>query len=181
MKIYTKKGDRGETSLMGGDIVGKDHPRIDSYGSVDELNAILGMVLTYVNDPEIQKLLREVQKQLFILGAELATPHPNDKMKQGFLQESHVIQMEDQMDAWEKELKPLTKFILPGGCPGGAALHFARTVCRRAERLLVHLHHHETLRDVPLRYLNRLSDWLFVLARLLNQREGEEDVLWEGI
>ena len=181
MKIYTKKGDRGETSLMGGDVVGKDHPRIEAYGSVDELNAILGIVQTQVSDGEMKKVLSEIQKQLFILGAELATPHPNEKMKQGFLQDAQVTQLESQMDSWERELKPLTSFILPGGGSAAAYLHLARTVCRRAERLLVHLHHQETLREIPLIYLNRLSDWFFVLARLLNHREGVEDVLWEGI
>jgi len=181
MKIYTKKGDTGQTSLFGGGDYSKDHPRITSYGTVDELNSVLGCVMTELTDQGLKPILMEVQKQLFRLGAELATLEPSEKMQRGFLQQKEINTLEQQIDAWEQELAPLTHFILPGGHKAAAGLHLARTVCRRAERMTVRLFHQEAIRVEILKYLNRLSDWLFVFARLVNHRTAEQDVLWEGI
>lgn len=181
MKIYTKKGDAGKTSLLGGNSHSKDSLRIHAYGTVDELNSLLGLSAALMKDDSMKETLLEIQKQLFILGTELAALHPSDEMRRGFIQDSHVTGLEHQIDTWEGHLKPLTQFILPGGSPASAALHLARTVCRRAERLTVSLHEKESLRAEPLKYINRLSDWLFVLARYLNQEEGGEEIGWAGI
>lgn len=185
MKIYTKKGDRGSTSLFGGQQLAKDALRIQAYGTVDELGAVLGVCVSAATQNKRESglvaTLQEIQQQLFVLGAELATPKPDKKMQQGFLQAQHVSSLEDQMDAWDQNLETLTQFILPGGTPLAAHLHLARTVCRRAERLVVSLSHQESLRDIPVQYLNRLSDWFFVLARHANHLSKQQDVLWPGI
>lgn len=181
MKIYTKKGDAGNTGLFGGGTLPKDDLRIAAYGTVDELNSVLGLVLSGGTSKEIHSPLIEVQKQLFILGAELATPEPVPQMLKGFLQEEHITALEKQIDSWEESLAPLKKFILPGGSVTAARLHFARTVSRRAERHLVTLHRQQPLRPQVLKYINRLSDWFFVLARFANHLEKKEDILWEGI
>ena len=181
MKIYTKKGDEGKTGLLGGDSHSKDTPRIHAYGTVDELNSVLGLAVSLMEDSAFKNTILEIQKQLFVLGAELATLKPTEAMLRGYIQDNHVEALEEQIDTWEGHLKPLTQFILPGGTQASAALHLARTVCRRAERLLVSLQEEEAHRSEPLKYLNRLSDWLFVFARYLNQEEGGEDVTWEGL
>lgn len=185
MKIYTKKGDAGSTSLFGGQQLTKDALRIQAYGTVDELNAVMGLCVSGVEQSKaldkVKEYILPIQKQLFTLGAELATPEPDKKMQQGFLSEEHVSLLEKQMDEWEESLTPLKKFVLPGGTFLAAYLHLARTVCRRAERLVVALSHQESLRPIPIQYLNRLSDWLFVLARYANHLAGQEDVFWEGI
>ncbi len=183
MKIYTKKGDRGETFLFGGGPYPKDSVRIAAYGTVDELNSVLGCahVEMTVFDHDLAKCLLEIQKQLFVIGAELATVAPSTEMAAGFIQPNHVTALEAQIDAWETELDPLKNFILPGGNRAAALLHLGRTVCRRAEREAVALSHEISLRMELLVYLNRLSDWLFVLARLVNKRAGVSDLLWEGI
>jgi cob(I)alamin adenosyltransferase len=181
MKIYTKKGDAGNTGLFGGGMLPKDDLRIAAYGTIDELNAVLGLVLSGGVSQEIQTPLIEAQKQLFILGAELATPEPTAQMAKGFLQEEHITALEKQIDQWETSLAPLKKFILPGGSVTAARLHFARTVCRRAERAIVSLHPKQKLRPQVLTYINRLSDWFFVLARFANHLEDKPDILWEGI
>jgi cob(I)alamin adenosyltransferase len=181
MKIYTKKGDKGQTGLFGGGTLPKDDLRIAAYGTVDELNAVVGLAVSQGPQAEICARLIEVQKQLFTLGAELATLEPSAQMLKGYLQEGHVISLEEQIDWWEKELTPLKKFILPGGSMTAAYLHLARTVCRRAERSLVTLHQKQRLRPEVLKYTNRLSDWFFVLARYANHLEKKEDILWEGI
>jgi cob(I)alamin adenosyltransferase len=181
MKIYTKKGDKGQTGLFGGGTLPKDDLRIAAYGTVDELNAVVGLAISQGPQAEVRARLIEVQKQLFILGAELATLEPSPQMLKGYLQEGHVVTLEEQMDGWEKELNPLKKFILPGGATTATYLHLARTVCRRAERSLVTLHQKQRLRPEVLKYTNRLSDWFFVLARYANHLEKKEDILWEGI
>ncbi|HCU25072.1 MAG TPA: cob(I)yrinic acid a,c-diamide adenosyltransferase [Deltaproteobacteria bacterium] len=182
MKIYTKTGDAGQTYLFGGGPFPKDNERIEAYGDVDELNTVVGLALAGLEteDPLRSDLL-EVQKQLFLIGAELASVKPDAKMIAGFLQKKQIESLEKQIDAWETELEPLKKFILPGGHSAAAALHQARTVCRRAERSVVALSHDLQLRPELLIYLNRLSDWFFVLARVVNRRAGVEDILWEGI
>jgi cob(I)alamin adenosyltransferase len=182
MKIYTKKGDRGQTFLFGGGPYPKDSERIAAYGEVDELNSVLGCVISSLSKAsELSERLLEIQKQLFVVGAELATVSPSPEMAAGYIQASHSHSLERDIDAWETELEPLKKFVLPGGEPAAAFLHQARTVCRRAERAVVRLSHDQAIRSDLLVYLNRLSDWLFVLARLVNRRAGVPDILWEGI
>lgn len=181
MKIYTKKGDQGSTYLFGGGPFPKDDSRIDTYGTLDELNAVLGCVLSEISDPFLRKELEKIQRQLFVLGTELSSVNPNETLKAGFIQQSQIEALEKQIDDWEKKLQPLKQFILPGGTKGAALLHLARTVCRRAERALVSLSHREEIRPESLVYLNRLSDFLFVMARETNRVEKKEDILWEGI
>ena len=181
MKIYTKKGDQGQTYLFGGGPYPKDNERIEAYGSVDELNSVVGCVSVELQDPELATALVEAQRHLFIVGAELATVNPTPELAAGFIAQKQIKSLETQIDAWEVELEPLKKFILPGGARAASLLHLARTVCRRAERQIVKLSHDQAVRPELLAYLNRLSDWLFVLARLVNRRAKIEDVLWEGI
>lgn len=181
MKIYTKKGDQGSTYLFGGGPFPKDALRIQAYGTVDELNSFLGCAIAEVSDPGLRDQLQRIQKELFVLGAELASVNPDEKMKAGFLQNSHITALEKAMDAWEANLAPLKQFILPGGGRGASQLHLARTVCRRAERWLVGLSRQEEVRSECVVYLNRLSDYLFMAAREANRLEGREDILWEGI
>jgi cob(I)alamin adenosyltransferase len=185
MKIYTRTGDQGETGLFGGPRVSKDHQRIEAYGTVDELNADLGVVRADLAAAagelqDIDRLLNNVQHHLFDLGAELATPDPEQKGT-ALLTVPHVEELERAIDAFEGELTPLTQFILPGGTRLAAQLHVARCVCRRAERLVVALGHREAVRELPVIYLNRLSDLLFVLSRVANHRAGEPDVAWQKI
>lgn len=182
MKIYTRTGDQGETALFGGPRVSKDHDRIEAYGTVDELNAVLGVVrheLTMVkfDASDVDELLGRVQHQLFDMGAELATPSPEEKGT-ALLNDAHISALENAIDKFESELKPLTQFILPGGSGAAAQLHMARCIGRRAERLVVALGHHEAVRATPMQYLNRLSDLLFVLARVANHRCGAGDIGW---
>ena len=181
MKIYTRKGDDGETGLFGGDRVPKAHVRVEAYGTVDELNASLGVCRQAVEDEEIRGWLGRIQQDLFRLGAILATPGSDEGAAPPAtpsLPESRVLEMEGLMDRVEEELPELRAFILPGGTPGAAHLHVARTVCRRAERAVVRLDQSASSPPGVVRYLNRLSDLLFTLARLENRRKGIPDVLW---
>jgi len=183
MKIYTRTGDQGETALFGGQRVSKDHDRIEAYGTVDELNAVLGVVRAELAKETQQgngldALLGSVQHHLFDLGAELATPDPEQRGTD-LLTEQHVAELEAAIDRYEEQLEPLRQFILPGGSPSAAHLHVARCVCRRAERLIVAVGHHEALRALPVQYVNRLADLLFVLARAANHQAGLTDVPWE--
>src|SRR4051812_12281799 len=173
MKIYTKTGDDGETGLFGGPRVGKDHPRIEAYGTVDELNAVLGLVRTASPPAEIDSLLARVQNELFDLGAELATPDPKSRGT-NLIDSERIQALEAAIDQFEIGLEPLKTFILPGGTSAAAWLHLARTVCRRAERLVVALSRdsHENVSNATVIYLNRLSDLLFVLARAANHLAG---------
>jgi cob(I)alamin adenosyltransferase len=179
MKIYTKQGDGGQTGLFGGARVAKDHLRIQAYGTLDELNATLGLVLAQhpALDPGLRGQLERIQSELFQLGTELATPSGRATGIR-LLDESAAQAQEREIDAMEADLPPLKNFVLPGGHPASAALQLARTVCRRAERALVSLHHEEPQRPEPLRFLNRLSDYLFVAARWVNHRAGVADVPW---
>ena len=178
MKIYTKTGDQGETGLFGGPRVSKDSPRIEAYGTVDELNALLGLVRTEALPEDVAQMLHKVQNHLFDLGAELATPDAAAKGT-SILGKSQITWQEELIDQFEEELQPLRSFILPGGTRGAALLHMARCVCRRAERCVVTLQRNETLSAIPVTYLNRLSDLLFVVARLVNARANEPDVPWQ--
>lgn len=182
MKIYTKRGDQGETDLFGGDRVGKDALRVSAYGDVDELNASLGAAAAADADPELAEALQTIQSALFDLGSSLATPDPAHRAKAGItgVAASDIEALEALIDRLEAGLKPLTNFILPGGSAAAAAFHVARTVCRRAERAVVRLASTggESVEESSLRYLNRLSDLLFVIARHENARRGRADVDW---
>lgn len=182
MKIYTRTGDAGETTLFGGGRVSKDHHRVVAYGTVDELNAGVGFAVTKVGDPAIRERLRAVQHDLFALGAMLATPLRDDGSVHPHvppLPRDRIAEMERWMDEAEEELAPLTEFVLPGGSDGAVALHLARTVCRRAERTVVHLAMLEPVDLDVVRYLNRLSDLCFTFARVENLRAEVPDVAWE--
>lgn len=179
MKIYTKTGDKGDTSLFGGQRVPKDALRIEAYGNVDELNSVLGIVRADNTEPRVEKVLAAVQDVLFHLGADLATPRSvTGKKAVRRIEEKDCHPLEKQIDAIETELKPLRNFVVPGGSPVAARLHFARTVCRRAERSVVRLSRNEDIGDEITVYLNRLSDLLFVLARYANHAAGVAEVKW---
>jgi cob(I)alamin adenosyltransferase len=183
MKIYTKTGDRGDTGLFGGGRVSKSHPRVEAYGDVDELNAVLGAVRAVERLPRIDDILIAVQRDLFAIGALLATPD-REKMRQHLdkarVDESRVAELERAIDDGDSELEPLRAFIVPGGTPKAAALHVARTVCRRAERRVVQLADDAGMEipSVVVIYLNRLSDLLFTLARVANRRADADEVSW---
>jgi cob(I)alamin adenosyltransferase len=181
VKIYTRTGDRGETGLFGGERVPKDHPRVAAYGAVDELNAAVGLARALDPPAFEDELLQRIQRQLFTVGAELATPDPArlaNALGGPPTGESDVTELEQAIDRLEAGLPPLKAFILPGGSPRGAALHVARTVCRRAERRVVGLARQTAISPAIVRYLNRLSDLLFVLARAANARAGAGDLPW---
>ena len=178
MKIYTKKGDAGETGLYGGARVSKDELRIRAYGTIDEMNAGLGVVLADAKLPSlIGERLNRIQSELFQLGGELATPR-GKSVPMELLSLVQVEKMETEIDAMEAELPELTHFVLPSGSEASARLHLARTICRRAERTLVSLNRAEPLRDEVMQYVNRLSDYLFVSARFANHLLGVKDVPW---
>ncbi|HEY0971450.1 MAG TPA: cob(I)yrinic acid a,c-diamide adenosyltransferase [Gemmatimonadales bacterium] len=180
-KIYTRTGDSGETGLFGGGRVGKDDARVDAYGEVDELNAAVGLARSLGEEPGIDAQLQLVQRDLFAIGSILATPNREKMARQlekARLDEARVAELEAAMDEADGELPPLKAFILPAGTPTGAALHVARTVCRRAERRVVALAREIELPEIVVVYLNRLSDLLFTLARLANHRAGAGDVEW---
>ena len=181
MKIYTKTGDAGETGLFGGERVPKDHPRVAAYGDVDELNACIGLARALEPRDFEDALLQAIQRDLFAIGAVLATPDPARLIKAlggPGIADPAVEQLEVAIDRHEAALPPLKSFILPGGAPKGAALHVARTVCRRAERGVVGLGRASGVSPVVGRYLNRLSDLLFVLARTANHAAGAAEIPW---
>jgi cob(I)alamin adenosyltransferase len=181
-RIYTKTGDQGQTGLGDGTRVAKDHPRVAAYGSVDELGAVLGMLLASASGlgPETAALVRAIQNDLFDVGADLCVPlSANEKPGQALrVQPEASLRLEATIDRWNLALKPLNSFVLPGGSTAAAWCHLARTVCRRAERDAVTLTRTDTVNPQVIIYLNRLSDWLFVLARVCNDN-GARDVLWE--
>ncbi len=178
MKIYTKGGDQGETGLFGGERVPKDHLRIRAYGTLDELNAALGLagLVNPLPDP-FHARIRRLQGELFQLGAELATPRGKPLQVQ-LIESGDVKTLEAEIDGMDSKLPPLKHFILPGGSAVAAHLHVARTICRRAERELVMLNRGEPLRPVVLEYVNRLSDYLFIASRFANHSEKIDDIVW---
>lgn len=179
MKIYTRTGDKGETGLFGGARVPKDDLRVEAYGTVDETNAALGVAYAHCAVPFVRSLLEVLQADLFTLGAELATLSGHEaKLGIELLSDEDVTRLERSIDECEEPLAPLKNFILPGGPPDVAALHFARTVARRAERRLLTLAQREAVRPTLLVYLNRLADLLFVLARRAQHENGQPDVAW---
>jgi cob(I)alamin adenosyltransferase len=179
VKIYTKTGDSGETGLFDGTRVGKSDPRVSAYGEVDELNAWLGAVRATGVDEEISSMLERIQRDLFALGARLADPSKRiaDRVTKAAISDADIARLEGWIDRLEEELSPLRRFILAGGSPGGAWLHVARTVCRRAERAMVGLGR-EALEPGLIVYVNRLSDLLFVMARAVNRRAGVAETEW---
>ncbi len=186
-RVYTRTGDKGETGLVGGRRVPKDSPRIEAYGTVDELNSIVGLARVF-NEEKLEdgaahrfldRVLRDIQEELFDLGSELATPP--DLAREGSLHigEREITRLEEILDACQKELGPLKSFVLPGGGRIGGYLHQCRTVCRRAEREILRLSRVEEITKLPLIYLNRLSDLFFVLSRWVGKRLGEREYLWQ--
>ena len=178
MKIYTRTGDAGETSLFDSSRVSKADPRVHAYGEVDELNASLGVALASHLDPDLAEATTRIQRDLFAVGAQLADPAHRlaDRVTRAFVTDADVERLEQLIDLLETAMPPLRRFILPGGSPAGAALHLARTICRRAERRIVAL---EPPADLLLvRYINRLSDLLFVMARAANHRAGVAEIEW---
>ncbi len=192
MRIYTRTGDKGETSLVGGRRVSKDALRIEAYGTVDELNALLGIVASSSRQTTLLKVLERLQNELFVVGADLATPESGpdtESASNGRLEQhaersiprisvSHAEGLESLIDRFDAELPPLDSFVLPGGDKVAADLHLARAVCRRAERAVVRLSHSEAVNPQILVYLNRLSDLLFVLARWVNRMKRRKEVRW---
>jgi cob(I)alamin adenosyltransferase len=180
MKIYTKTGDAGQTGLFGGPRVAKDDLRIEAYGTVDELNAAIGTVRAATPPAKIDEALRRVQHELFVVGAQLATPEP-EKKGVPMISAAHVAAAEQDIDRLEERLPPLQEFILPGGTAVAAQIHLARGICRRAERRVVSFAHSspESVTPELLAYLNRLGDLLFVLARAANQYAGRSETVWK--
>jgi cob(I)alamin adenosyltransferase len=181
MRIYTRTGDEGTTGLFGGGRVAKDDPRVEAYGDVDELNATLGLARAIEPDPRIDEILVGAQRDLFAIGALLATPDlakMREQLEKARIDDARITQLEQDIDVGEAEVTPLRAFIVPGGTRKAATLHVARTVCRRAERRVVQLSHSVELPPLAAIYLNRLSDLLFVLARVATRRAGAGEVTW---
>jgi cob(I)alamin adenosyltransferase len=179
MKIYTKTGDEGTTSLFGGKRVSKADLRIDTYGTVDELNSYIGLVRDQEVNQKRKEVLVEIQDRLFTIGSILATEPGNSKVKIPSLHEQDVVFLEQEMDKMDAELPPMRFFVLPGGHSSVSFGHVARTVCRRAERLTIALNAHEVVEPLVIKYLNRLSDYLFVLCRMMTQELKVEETPWK--
>jgi cob(I)alamin adenosyltransferase len=182
-RIYTRTGDAGETGLFGGQRVSKDDPRVEAYGTVDELNCVLGVTVALCGEPDLEHALHRIQNDLFALGADLATPsgagESHGKVTVSRIGPEKSAVLEGIIDRLDSEIATLSQFILPGGTALGANLHLSRAVCRRAERRCVELGRAEVVNPEVVRYLNRLSDLLFVMARVANFRQGEPDVAWQ--
>ena len=177
MKIYTKTGDDGNTGLQGDFKISKSHPRIIAYGTVDEVNAAIGVVLTNTLDDDISQLLNQIQNDLFLLGSDLSNQNLNDLKNRVTLE--MIENLEESIDTFESELSPITNFILPGGNIAAAQIHQVRTIVRRAETLVVKLSDKDEINSNSIKYLNRLSDLMFVMGRLINKRNGVEDIIWK--
>ena len=184
MKIYTKTGDKGQTALYGGTRVSKASARVESYGNIDELNSFIGVAKSEIKDEQVLNQLKKIQFDLFTLGSESATPTDKLTMANGksrltlMITDVEIEELENWMDNFEKDLEPLQYFILPGGGKPATALHVCRTGCRRAERSLVFLNESEEVRPELIKYLNRLSDYLFVLARYVSKLNGDSEEYW---
>jgi len=177
MKIYTKTGDDGNTGLQGDFRIAKSHPRIIAYGTIDEANAAIGVVLTNELDEDISKVLSKIQNELFLLGSDLSNQNLNDLKNRISLE--MVENLEETIDKFELELPPITNFILPGGNVAAAQIHQVRTIIRRAETLVVQLSDKDEINSNCIKYLNRLSDLMFVMGRLINKRKGIDDIIWK--
>ena len=179
MKIYTKTGDKGQTSLIGGTRVPKHHIRIEAYGTVDELNSWIGLLRDQPVDASTKKILLEIQDRLFTIGSSLASDPGKSKMKIPDLQEEDVTLLEKEMDMMNESLPEMRNFVLPGGHPSVSYCHIARCVCRRAERNTIHLSESNFVAEPVIKYLNRLSDYLFVLSRKLSHDLKAEEIPWK--
>jgi cob(I)alamin adenosyltransferase len=181
MKIYTKTGDAGKTSLIGGTKVLKSDPRIEAYGTVDELNSHIGLVACYCTEPQTGEVLKEIQDRLFTIGSELACdPQKETRLRIPDLHESDIQLLESEMDKMDAELPPMKHFILPGGSPAVSSMHIARCVCRRAERCCVALsENNPDVNPLILKYINRLSDYLFMLARYTGMKNNTPEIIWK--
>jgi cob(I)alamin adenosyltransferase len=179
-RIYTRTGDEGQTSLFAGGRTSKDTARLHAYGTIDELNSVLGLAVAQGLTKEVAEKVSVIQNELFVLGADLATPLEAEAPWIARASEAQVTRLEREIDAMDDRLPPLKNFILPGGTPGAAALHIARTVCRRAERWVVALASEENLNVSTLHYVNRLSDWLFIAARYENMLAGRDETIWRS-
>mgnify|MGYP004004393171 FL=1 len=177
MKIYTKTGDGGNTGLQGDFRIAKSHPRIMAYGTVDEANATIGVVLTNTLDDDITEILSQIQNDLFVLGSDLSNQNLNDLKNR--ISIKNVETLEETIDKFESELPPITNFILPGGNIAAAQIHQVRTIVRRAETLVVKLSDKDEINSNCIKYLNRLSDLMFVMGRLINKRNNVEDIIWK--
>ena len=177
MKIYTKTGDGGNTGLQGNFRIAKSHPRIIAYGTVDEANAAIGVVLTNTLDEDISEVLSQIQNNLFLLGSDLSNQNLNDLKNRISLE--MVENLESSIDTFESELPPITNFILPGGNVAAAQIHQVRTIVRRAETIVVKLSDKDEINSNCIKYLNRLSDLMFVMGRLINKRNDVEDIIWK--
>lgn len=180
MKIYTRSGDDGTTSLFGGKRVGKDDARVAAYGTVDELNAVIGVARSLRPDARLDRQLLRIQHELFDCGADLADPLSGTPERPSRIRQEQVERLEQEIDRFSAETPPIKSFILPGGTPLAAALHHARTVARRAERQVVRLSRSVEVAPALIQYLNRLSDWLFAAARAANAKAGTADVEWRS-
>lgn len=181
MKIYTKTGDKGTTSLVGGTRVPKTHIRLEAYGTVDEMNSNLGLLITYLTDDRDKKFLQHVQDKLFAVGSHLATDQEKTKLYEiSIITPALIEAIEREIDHLDTILPPLSNFILPGGSRGAAVCHICRTVCRRAERRILALAEHVEISSELLIYVNRLSDYLFVLSRKINQDEKKGEIFWNN-
>lgn len=178
-KIYTKTGDKGETSLFGGMRLPKHHIRIEAYGTVDELNSYIGLIRDNLEEKSMRSLLKEIQDRLFTIGSNLASD-PEKNMTTPDINPSDIELLEKEIDQMEAELPPLKNFILPGGHPTVSYCHIARCVCRRAERNMVQLSETSTVEGILLQYINRLSDYLFVLGRYVALKLGVEEITWQA-
>jgi len=178
MKIYTKTGDKGSTSLFGGKRTTKDSLRIEAYGTVDELNSVLGIARALNPQLELDEIIAHLQNDLFVLGADLATPSGTRSSSVQRIQSDHIADLERTIDRLDARLQPLSTFILPGGSQLASQLHLARTICRRAERFVVKLSRKEKIGPLCMVYLNRLSDLLFVMARFANYSDGKQETPW---
>jgi cob(I)alamin adenosyltransferase len=178
MKIYTKTGDKGQTSLIGGTRVPKHHVRIEAYGTVDELNSWLGVIRDSINEEKTKLFLIQIQNQLFTIGSHLASDPDKSKMKLPEITEEHVRALENEMDAIDSLVPPMKHFVLPGGNIAVSHCHVARCVCRRAERCIIHLSETAPVDELLIRYINRLSDYLFMLSRKLTHDLGAEEIPW---
>ena len=178
MKIYTKTGDKGQTSLIGGTRVPKHHIRIEAYGTVDELNSWMGVIRDSIGDDATKKLIIDIQDKLFTIGSHLASDPEKSKMKLPEITDAHVQMMEVAIDEIDKVVPPMKNFVLPGGHLSVSYCHVARCVCRRAERCIIHLSETAPVEDVVIRYINRLSDYLFMLSRKLTHELSAEEIPW---
>jgi len=179
--VYTRTGDKGTTSLVGGKRVPKTHARLEAYGTIDELNSFIGLLITYLSNPEEKDFLQRVQNNLFVIGSNLATDQSTTELRQASVIPTSLIEeMEHRIDVLDNSIPPLTAFVLPGGSRGASVCHVCRTVCRRAERRILTLSEQAEVSPELIAYVNRLSDYFFVLSRKINKDENHDEIFWKS-